>query len=790
MAKKSVKIEVNNFIKGIITEASPLNFPENATLDESNFVLNRDGTRNRRLGMDFESGYSLVPATSSVNNIVTRDIVPFKWTNVAGKADDNFLVVQDGSKIHIFDMRRTAITGMPALAVLELSTYSFSASAKYSYAVVEGKLVIAAGKRNIVTVTHLAGVFTVEAKQLLVRDVWGVEVKEDSKFETDVQYRSATLHPSHNYNLYNQSWGTPRQSYLVSKPAESVGTGIELIPLAPTPTTTIDMADPVQVYVDSLGIYPSNSETVWPGLQFQPVSAGASPFERLFPELYKQTFGADIKTAKGSFIIDLLRRGASRSAAIASNAKRHSVMKLVSFDTSADYTTGGAAFVCEFAGRVFYAGFSGDVVDGDARSPSLSNYVMFSQLVRNTGDIVKCYQEGDPTSRESNDLVDTDGGFIRLSGAERIIGMLSLAGVLAVFASNGVWIISGGSDFGFTATNYKTDRISSFGALSRYSIVEDGTRAVYWSEDGIYAIGKDQFGSFNVENIAQKTIQSLYDEIPTLVKSKAIGVFDSIGKRIRWLYQIGNRFSSESETYELVLDMTIGAFYKLSIGKLSDYSTEVLAPFSSVPFTLEDDISEIQVGSSDVLSSTNEVISLSERRVSGMLDTRYLCAKISGGSVYFTVGFYRDETFTDWKASNGVGVDAPAFLITGATTGGDSSLVKQVPYLFAHFFRTEKLLDSEGNSVNPSSCLIQSQWDWSTARLSNKWSPQFQAYRYRRNSLTDSESLEYDSGFELVTSKNKLRGRGRSFALRMETEPLHDCQIVGWNISLNGNAIA
>ena len=765
MAKKSVKIEVNNFIKGIITESSPLNFPENASLDETNFILNGDGTRNRRLGMDFENGYTLVPSSSTVGDIVTRDIVPFKWTNVAGNADDNFLVVQDGSKIHIFDMSRAAITGIPALAVLELSTYSFSSSAKYSYASVEGKLVVAAGERNIVTISHRDGVFTTVSKQLLVRDVWGVEVKEDVKFETDVQYRSEELHPTHNYNLYNQSWGIPRQG--------SAG-----------------MIDPVKAYNDSLEIYPSNSETVWPGLQFQPVSAGASPFERLYPELYQQTFGANIKAARGYFIIDLLHRGASRSASIADNATKNPELDFSSFDTVADYTKGGATFVCEFAGRVFYSGFSGEVIDGDSRSPSLSNYVAFSQLVRNTGDTVKCYQEGDPTSRESNDLVDTDGGFIRLSGAERIVGMLNIAGVLAVFASNGVWIISGGSDFGFSATNYKTEKISSFGALSSHSIVEDGKRAVYWSEDGIYAIGKDQFGSFNVENITKNTIQSLYDEIPTLVKSRAVGVFDSIGKRIRWLYQIGDRFSNESETYELILDMTLGAFYKLSIGKLEDNSVEVLSPFSSIPFTLEEEISGVYSSTDEVIAGTDSVVMSSERRVSGLLDTRYLCAKVSGDSVYLTVCLYKDETFTDWKSVNSVGVDAAAFLVTGATTGGDSSLVKQIPYLFTHFFRTEELLDSEGNVVNPSSCLIQSQWDWSTARLSNKWSPQFQAYRYRRNSLTDSSSLEYDSGFELVTSKNKLRGRGRSFALRMETEPLHDCQIVGWNISLNGNAIA
>ncbi len=44
-----------SFIKGLVTEASPLTFPENASIDEQNFVLNRDGSRSRRLGIDYEA---------------------------------------------------------------------------------------------------------------------------------------------------------------------------------------------------------------------------------------------------------------------------------------------------------------------------------------------------------------------------------------------------------------------------------------------------------------------------------------------------------------------------------------------------------------------------------------------------------------------------------------------------------------------------------------------------------------------------------------------------------------
>jgi hypothetical protein len=53
MVKPVTKAEISSFIKGFITEASPLNFPADASRDEENFELNVNGSRDRRLGIDF-----------------------------------------------------------------------------------------------------------------------------------------------------------------------------------------------------------------------------------------------------------------------------------------------------------------------------------------------------------------------------------------------------------------------------------------------------------------------------------------------------------------------------------------------------------------------------------------------------------------------------------------------------------------------------------------------------------------------------------------------------------------
>jgi hypothetical protein len=85
---------------------------------------------------------------------------------------------------------------------------------------------------------------------------------------------------------------------------------------------------------------------------------------------------------------------------------------------------------------------------------------------------------------------------------------------------------------------------------------------------------------------------------------------------------------------------------------------------------------------------------------------------------------------------------------------------------------------------------MRSQWNYANQIESNKWSPLVQSYRYRKARIVENLSDAFDTGFYAITSKSKLRGRGKAIALYFETEPYKDCQILGWNISVNINQIA
>jgi hypothetical protein len=74
-------VEFKTFDKGIITEVNPLSFPESASIDEVNFIINHDGTRQRRNGIEPEGAAIEVGNSSDDPELPTSS---FLWENVAG----------------------------------------------------------------------------------------------------------------------------------------------------------------------------------------------------------------------------------------------------------------------------------------------------------------------------------------------------------------------------------------------------------------------------------------------------------------------------------------------------------------------------------------------------------------------------------------------------------------------------------------------------------------------------------------------------------------------------------
>ena len=174
MPKQSTKVEFNTFVKGLITEASPLNFPPNSSLDEENFELNRDGSRQRRRGVAFENAYSLIATSLSLTDISATPPVTYRWAEVAGDVTRNFIVIQAASTLYFFDMSQESMSTDGFVGSLALT--GFPSNLRFSLSSIDGFLVVAAGVDTIAVVSYDNTGFSATYERLIVRDLWGVEV--------------------------------------------------------------------------------------------------------------------------------------------------------------------------------------------------------------------------------------------------------------------------------------------------------------------------------------------------------------------------------------------------------------------------------------------------------------------------------------------------------------------------------------------------------------------------------------------------------------------------------------
>lgn len=262
MTQQSTTKPYHSFVKGIITEAGPLTFPENASLDEENCVLNRDGSRQRRLGMDFETDFVL----RTVTLLPDDALASFLWENAANDVANQLGVVQAGKKLFIFDATKTSISAN-LLATVDLTAYIggkniLSATSGLGY------LFLDEGTANPLYLSYDPVAKTVAVTQytMKIRDIFGV----DDGLAVDNQ--PVSLSTAHNYNLLNQGWDSTK----------------------------------ISAYFTSQAKYPSNAQQWFVGKDanddFQPTL------------LVKQDFGTT-PAPKGRFVIDAFARSTSRNSA-------------------------------------------------------------------------------------------------------------------------------------------------------------------------------------------------------------------------------------------------------------------------------------------------------------------------------------------------------------------------------------------------------------------------------------------------------------------------------------------
>lgn len=216
--------------KGLITEASPLAFPENSTADELNFVLDKDGLiRTRRKGFENKRTLQTIAGTEAqIDNV-------YYW-----QAPDLLLFVMTTSApstvlyIHRNDASLTSLgsytlnTGTSSTEIAENTNILFITTTDSQ-------------KPILLEFETSANRIQIYEVDIFVRDF---ELVDDGLTLTE---RPTTLDDNHTYNLYNAGWYKDRRyQYSAGQPVQD--------PLSSFNSSLNDVSE--------AGTYPSNSDII------------------------------------------------------------------------------------------------------------------------------------------------------------------------------------------------------------------------------------------------------------------------------------------------------------------------------------------------------------------------------------------------------------------------------------------------------------------------------------------------------------------------------------------------
>ncbi len=738
--RQRAPVQVNQFVGGLNTEANPLSFPPTASIDEENLTINSNGSRTRRDGFDVEADFQVVSTGISAQTDLAMAKGQFRWANAGGTGNAEFMVVQLGNYLAIHDMNTLPLSSTP------VHTKTFPASTyitDFGFAVVDGMLVVATGQKNFYIFKYEDGVISEETGTLLIRDLFGVQAVVDGDDLTtieEIQTRPSSINNEHLYNLRNQTYGLPRTSH--------------------EDETVVDTVS--KFYTEnSKNVYPSNADNLLNFLFSDANVASDRTVERFqHKSNIKETPGTS-PAPIGYFIIDATERGESRLEREAKLREDNSELTLTVTDLKQDKTPGGASVLAQYSGRVWYAGFSGDVVDGDSKSPRMSSYVLFSQVVTDASEIGLCYQKADPTSNVDTALVDTDGGFIKIDGAYNIKALVPVGKSLFVLAENGVWRIVGADEDTFTATGYSVSKVSEDGCISSRSVVVEGQNLVYWGSTSIFGLAPSELGDWSSTDITENSIQTIYEDISKEDKQSSVGYYDAEGNTFRWVWTENN-----SAVKELILNLKYSAFTKNSINLPE--SVWGVTSVTGVQRSSSDQLLTVTAEGVVVTAGGEDVTTISPQIRRGVTTAYYTVVKDFGIDITYTFGRYNNtDSPYDWEVY-GDPLDSPAYIITGAITGGDGRLNKDVPYLTAYF----------NFNGYENSCTFNAQWNWSKSASSGKWTSPREIYRVNRAK----------SDGDVIVTRNRVRGSGRSVAFKFESTEGKPFQIYGWEFNLEATA--
>lgn len=525
---------------------------------------------------------------------------------------------------------------------------------------------------------------------------------------------------------------------------------------------------PITEFYNTFRRYPPNNKQWW--IAKYQVTDGGHKQGDFNPDLLSKFYFGNTKAPRGHYVVE------------AFNVDRSAVSGVQGLPV--ERTSQRPVTTAFFSGRIWYG---------------VGSIVYFSQVLDTKGKVGNCYQEADPTSEDINGVIATDGGVIPIPEMHQVVRIVPMGAGVVVFGTNGVWNITG-TQAGFSATDISVSKLSPIGTESPNSIVETDTQIFYFSKVGIQVIGVQNGGllysGFQQSNITLTTIQTFFnEEIPESAKVNVKGFYDPATNTIQWLFKSTDVINNYFYDRVLTLDLTLESFFPWTVSSTSDRPYIVGGFVTPRLNQVKGEIKIIDETGTQVLDEIAENV-IEEEFTVEVRPTflKYLVAVPTSAGFKFTFGSFKNTNYADWAlfSDDGVGYKYTSFLETGYELLGDAMRDKQARYVFCYFSKAEETFIPNGSGDlvgdRPSSCKFQIKWDWADTTSSNKWSTKIEAYRYNKNLIPDNDTLEFDTGFPVVVTKNKVRGNGKSIQFRFENSDIGTgFNLLGWSAAYSGN---
>lgn len=784
----------NNFSKGLITEASGLNYPENSCTDTENCIFSLLGEAFRRFGFDTEH-------LGSVNTINRKNVVTttYLWKDAGGDGTTTFIVYQNGGTLYFYNTttNATVSAGLHATTIT-LSTYSPSGAPapdtnECQFSNGNGFLFVTHPNLEPFYVQYTPATNTIVSTQI------NIQIRDTIGEKTDVNYNNTTrptgLSNAHKYNLYNQGWTddyltqwtsqkiTPTTYTITNGSNQITGFDIRLasqIMIGMSVTNDSGVTIPANTVVSSINYLLTNttasSNTATVNMNNNATSndtqAGGL---RLHFTMAVQPGNGDVwwhylgdSSGLSGAAPDMFTIGAVKQSTVSNTfaPKGHFIGSPWNFDRNALSGLSGLTITscgtvrpsttAFYAGRVWFAG---------TQFLGYNANLYFSQILDDISKAGNCYQQEDPTDQNLFDLLPSDGGVISIHGCGTIHKLMQVGNNLFIFASNGVWEISGNQGIGFVANDYSINKISSVPTLSHRSFVDVLGLPLWWNSDGIYSVQPSQRGAI-IEPLTITTIQTFLNDIPAASKKYVKGAYDPLTKIVQWVFRSTDASSLE-QNYEydgiLNLNTITGAFYPWFIDASSTIINDVQIVENAGGSVIEVQIIDNALNNVVDLAGNNVV---HYRNATPPISTgfKYLCSKNTGGTNYnVTFADNNVTTYVDWPQDTNQ--DYTSYFISGYQIRGEANRNFQSNYVTLY-----------SSSETTQQVYFQGIFNWAllpdAGVFGNPQPVQF----------TPQLSTFSNTNYAFQGKRLLVRGRGKAVQFKITSYPGQPFNIIGWSV--------